>query len=97
MSEVVILEEVSCEPGDGIIQKWIINRPSKLNALNQEVTYAIKSLCKEVENRPDVRLIIITGSPPLPAEEGKRQKKGRLIIKSRINFYPGLIKKKRIY
>ena len=89
MSEVVILEEISCESGDGIIQKWTINRPSKLNALNQEVTNAIKSLCKEVENRPDVRLIIITGSPPLPAEEGKRQKPVSFIAGADITEFAG--------
>ena len=89
MSEVVILEEISCESGDGIIQKWIINRPSKLNALNQEVTSAIKSLCQEVENRPDVRLIIISGSPPLPVEEGKRQKPVSFIAGADITEFAG--------
>ena len=42
MSEVLVIEEIPCENGDGVIAKVTINRPDKLNALNQDVTSSIK-------------------------------------------------------
>ena len=37
MSEVVIVEKIPCSNGDGIIAKVVINRPDKLNSLNDDV------------------------------------------------------------
>jgi len=45
MGEVVIIEEIPCENGDGVIAKVTINRPDKLNALNQQVASALKDMC----------------------------------------------------
>ena len=45
MSEVLVIEEIPCENGDGMIAKVTINRPDKLNALNQDVTSSIKEMC----------------------------------------------------
>ena len=45
MSEVVIIDEIPCENGDGVIAKVTINRPEKLNALNQDVVNSLKEMC----------------------------------------------------
>ena len=46
MDEVVIIEEIECQNGDGVIAKVTINRPDKLNALNQDVVNSLKEMCK---------------------------------------------------
>ena len=45
MSEVLIIEEIPCENGDGVIAKVTINRPDKLNSLNNEVRTKLKEMC----------------------------------------------------
>ena len=55
MSEVVIIDQIPCENGDGVIAKVTINRPDKLNALNQDVVTAIKEMCAWAESNDSVR------------------------------------------
>ena len=74
MSEVLVIEEIPCENGDGMIAKVTINRPDKLNALNQEVTSSIKEMCKWAEENDSIRCVVITGAKPNPPPEGKRAK-----------------------
>ena len=74
MSEVVIVDEIPCQSGDGVIAKVTINRPDKLNALNQDVVSALKEMCAWAENNDSVRCVVITGAGPNPAPEGKRAK-----------------------
>ena len=51
-----------------------INRPEKLNALNQDVMTALVEYAQYIEHRDDIRCVVVTGAKPLPAEEGKRAK-----------------------
>jgi enoyl-CoA hydratase len=74
MSDVIKIEKVPVENGDGIIALVSINRPNKLNALNHEVSSGLKEMCAWAEADDEVRVIIITGSPPEDALEGKRAK-----------------------
>lgn len=39
-----------------------INRPDKLNALNQQVMTDLDEVLHEVESNPDIKAVIITGS-----------------------------------
>ena len=39
-----------------------LNRPDKLNALNQQVMNDLESVVKEVETNKDIKAAIITGS-----------------------------------
>lgn len=41
-----------------------VNRPDKLNALNKDVFSDINSALDEVENNPEIKSVIITGSGP---------------------------------
>jgi enoyl-CoA hydratase len=47
---------------EGGIGTVTINRPTALNALNAEVFDELCNLCSEIENDPEVRVVIITGS-----------------------------------
>ena len=73
MDEVVIIEEIECQNGDGVIAKVTINRPDKLNALNQDVVNSLKEMCNWVEENDSVRCVVITGAKPNPPPEGKEQ------------------------
>ena len=74
MSDVIKIEKVPVENGDGIIALVSINRPNKLNALNNEVSSGLKEMCAWAEADEEVRVIIITGSPPEVVHDGKRAK-----------------------
>lgn len=39
-----------------------INRPSALNALNEEVLNELKLFCQQIINDPDIRVLVITGA-----------------------------------
>ena len=73
MDEVVVIEEIACQNGDGIIAKVTINRPDKLNALNQEVVKSLKEMCNWAEENDSVRCVIITGAKPNPPLKGKER------------------------
>lgn len=51
-----------------------IQRPDKLNALNQDVMTALVDFCTYIEGNDTIRCMVITGAQPLPPPEGKRQK-----------------------
>ena len=78
MAEDVLLVEhlpvASDSDDEGVIALVTINRPDKLNALNQDVMSAIKAYAKEVETQGHVRCVIFTGAAPGPAPEGRRPK-----------------------
>ena len=89
MSEVLIIDEIPCESGDGVIAKVTINRPDKLNALNQDVVSAIKEMCAWAENNDSVRCVVITGAGPNPAPEGKRAKPNAFVAGADITEFVG--------
>ena len=89
MSEVLIIDEIPCESGDGVIAKVTINRPDKLNALNQDVVSALKEMCAWAENNDSVRCVVITGAGPNPAPEGKRAKPNAFVAGADITEFVG--------
>ena len=89
MSEVLVIEEIPCENGDGTIAKVTINRPDKLNALNQDVTSSIKKMCKWAEENDSIRCVVITGAKPNPPPEGKRAKPHAFVAGADITEFVG--------
>ena len=89
MSEVSVVEKIPCENGDGIIAKVIINRPDKLNSLNDDVMSKIKEMSAWVNEDSEVRCVIITGAPPNEPEEGKRRKPNAFIAGADITEFLG--------
>lgn len=47
---------------DGRVARLTLNRPDKLNALDDSVRRAIKSMLDELEERPDVSILVISGA-----------------------------------
>ena len=75
-SDVLTIETLTvddCEDGT-VVALVTINRPNKLNALNADVTSAMKEMVAWGEAEDLVRCIIITGAQPLEPEEGRRAK-----------------------
>jgi enoyl-CoA hydratase len=89
MSDVLLIEEMPCESGDGTIAMVTINRPDKLNALDQKVMAAIKEMCQWAEANDKVRCIVITGASPNPPPEGKRQKPNAFVAGADITEFVG--------
>ena len=89
MSEVLVIEEIPCENGDGMIAKVTINRPDKLNALNQDVTSSIKEMCKWADENDSIRCVVITGAKPNPPPEGKRAKPHAFVAGADITEFVG--------
>ena len=89
MSEVLIIEEIAATSGDGFIAKVTINRPDKLNALNQEVVGKLKEMCEYVESNDSIRCVVITGAGPNPAPEGKRPKPNSFVAGADITEFAG--------
>jgi len=91
MSGVVIIDEIPCESGDGIIAKVTINRPDKLNSLNQEVISALKEMCTWAETNDSVRCVVITGAAPNTPPEGKRAKPNAFVAGADITEFVGKV------
>ena len=89
MAECVLIDEIPCENGDGVIAKVTINRPDKLNALNQDVVNALKEMCAWVEENDSVRCVVITGAKPNPPPEGKRAKPNAFVAGADITEFAG--------
>ena len=89
MSGVVSIDEIPCENGDGVIAKVTINRPDKLNSLNQEVISALKDMCTWAETNDSVRCVVITGAAPNPPPEGKRAKPNAFVAGADITEFVG--------
>ena len=89
MAECLLIEEIPCENGDGVIAKVTINRPDKLNALNQDVVNALKDMCAWVEENDSVRCVVITGAKPNPPPEGKRHKPNAFVAGADITEFAG--------
>ena len=46
----------------GTVARLTLNRPAKLNALNEEVRRAFAEALDELEERPDVRVVVVAGA-----------------------------------
>ena len=91
-SDVLLLSYENVDedaPAKGRIAIATINRPNKMNALNQDVMSAIKSFCKEAEVDDSIRCVIFTGAAPLPAPEGKRPKPHSFVAGADISEFVG--------
>lgn len=92
-SEVLLVEEIVIDEENkqgGNIVILTINRPNKMNALNSEVSTAIKNACKWAASEETARVIIITGANPLPPPEGKRAKPNSFIAGADISEFVGV-------
>ena len=89
MTDAVIIEEIPCKNGDGVIAKVTINRPDKLNSLNQEVMNSLKEMCSWADSNESIRCIIITGAQPNPPPEGKRAKPNAFVAGADITEFVG--------
>ena len=90
-SDVLTIETLTvddCEDGT-VVALVTINRPNKLNALNADVTSAMKEMVAWVEAEDLVRCIIITGAQPLEPEEGKRAKPNAFVAGADITEFLG--------
>ena len=90
--DVLLVEHLPVDPetdDDGVIALVTINRPDKLNALNQDVMGAIKAFAKEVETHDHVRCVVFTGAAPGPAPEGRRPKPNAFVAGADISEFAG--------
>ena len=89
--DVLTIETIpveSCDDGT-VVALVTINRPNKLNALNVDVTTAMKEMVAWAESEDFVRCIIITGAQPLAPEEGKRAKPNAFVAGADITEFQG--------
>jgi enoyl-CoA hydratase/carnithine racemase len=47
---------------DGPVCRLTLNRPERLNALNEELRAALAGALRELEDRPDVRVVVLSGA-----------------------------------
>ena len=90
--DVLLVEHLPVAPesdDDGVIALVTINRPDKLNALNQDVMSAIKAYSKNVETQDEVRCVVFTGATPGPAPEGRRPKPNAFVAGADIAEFAG--------
>ena len=85
----VTLHPLSDEKDIGMFAVLTIDRPDKLNALNTEVMDALKAVCQWIDEADDVRVLVVTGAPPLPPPEGKRSKPHAFVAGADITEFVG--------
>ena len=78
----------ACDDGT-VVALVTINRPNKLNALNADVTSAMKAMVAWAESEDAVRCIVVTGAQPLIPEEGKRAKPNAFVAGADITEFLG--------
>lgn len=91
-ADELLIEEIAVDDEDetlGVIAIATINRPDKLNALNQQVYSALKQTCAWVEHEEQVRLLIIKGAEPNEPPEGKRAKPRSFVAGADISEFQG--------
>ncbi len=92
MEEVLLVEDIPIEdasPKGAKITIWTLNRPNKLNALNNKIHEEIKKQCVRAESDDNVRAVIIRGAPALPPHEGKKQKPSSFAAGADISEFEG--------
>ena len=89
--DVLRIETIPVEAcSDGTVVAMVtINRPNKLNALNADVTSAIKEMIAWVESEDLVRCVIMTGAQPLKPDVGKRAKPNAFVAGADITEFLG--------
>ncbi|MAY05236.1 MAG: crotonase [Euryarchaeota archaeon] len=89
--DVLTVETIPVDACDDntVVALVTINRPNKLNALNADVTSAMKTMVEWAESEDSVRCIIMTGAQPLKPEEGKRAKPHAFVAGADITEFLG--------
>ena len=89
--DVLTIETIPVEACDDgtVVALVTINRPNKLNALNADVTSAIKDMVAWAESENLVRCIVVTGAQPLEPEEGKRARPNAFVAGADITEFLG--------
>tara|TARA_B100000575_G_scaffold60991_1_gene46407 strand:- start:56110 stop:56946 length:837 start_codon:yes stop_codon:yes gene_type:complete len=72
--KVMDVEVEGSSPAGGIISVWTLNRPDKLNALNERSHQSIKNECLRAESDDQIRCVVIRGESPSIPPEGKKAK-----------------------
>lgn len=85
----VDLHAISDEDDLGFIACMTIDRPDKLNALNDDVLASLKAVCDWMEATDDVRVLVVTGASPNPPPEGKRAKPHAFVAGADITEFAG--------
>ena len=89
---VLLVTDIEIEgtsPSGGVVSVWTLNRPEKMNALNEKIHLSIKRQCKRVDSDDRVRCVIIRGAPPLDPPEGKRKKPNSFAAGADISEFSG--------
>ena len=89
---VLLVEDIPVDdssPSGGVISIWTLNRPSKLNALNQESHAAIKEQCARAEAEDSIRVVMIRGAAPPQVEDGGRAKPAAFAAGADISEFAG--------
>ncbi len=89
---VLLVEDIPVDdssPSGGVISIWTLNRPSKLNALNQESHAAIKEQCARAEAEDSIRVVMIRGAAPPPVKDGGRAKPAAFAAGADISEFAG--------
>ena len=89
--DVLTVETIPVDACDDntVVALVTINRPNKLNALNADVTSAMKTMVEWAESEDSVRCVIMTGAQPLEPEEGKRAKPHAFVAGADITEFLG--------
>ncbi|MBT5391303.1 MAG: enoyl-CoA hydratase/isomerase family protein [Euryarchaeota archaeon] len=90
-TDVLSIEElpINEQKDVGSIALVTINRPDKLNALNDEVMSSLKSMVAWVEATDSIRVVVLTGAQPNQPPEGKRAKPNAFVAGADITEFVG--------
>jgi len=87
LEELILIDEDNEDKGK--IAIFTINRPDKLNALNNSVVEAIKGASSKVMSDDSIRVAIFTGASPNKPPEGKRSKPNSFVAGADISEFKG--------
>ena len=87
LEELILIDEDDENKGKVVI--FTINRPDKLNALNNSVVEAIKGASSRVMSDDSIRVAIFAGAPPNKPLEGKRSKPNSFVAGADISEFKG--------
>ena len=90
-TDVLSIEElpINDQKDVGSVALVTINRPDKLNALNDEVMSSLKSMVAWVEATDSIRVVVLTGAQPNQPPEGKRMKPNAFVAGADITEFVG--------
>lgn len=90
-TDVLSIEElpINDQKDVGSVALVTINRPDKLNALNDEVMSSLKSMVTWVEATDSIRVVVLTGAQPNQPPEGKRMKPNAFVAGADITEFVG--------